>query len=244
MAGSSLWLLPPESHPLHALLKTLITATLPARFPREAASAPRVVPHFFPAHLTLTSGIDPATTYGDDPQGWLDRIDFSAASSSSGGDSGVSGEEGGSAAGGVKVRFERVEGQDVFYRRCFIRVAFEGVRALAGIARAVGVAGEAVEVDAEGAVKFGAETEKWLSSWREEFGPHVSLVYGNEAIMDGALREITILVMQAGVKLSEESLAGGEEKASWDGWDGGVVWLVPTDKPVSEWGKPIATRVL
>ncbi|KAK4033775.1 hypothetical protein C8A01DRAFT_39745, partial [Parachaetomium inaequale] len=68
MPGSSLWLLPPESHPLHPLLKTLITTTLPSNFPREAASAPRVVPHFFPAHVTLTSGIDP-DTYGDDPQG-------------------------------------------------------------------------------------------------------------------------------------------------------------------------------
>jgi hypothetical protein len=35
------------------------------------------------------------------------------------------------------------------------------VRELAGVARAVGVTGEEVEVDAEGAVKFGRETEKW-----------------------------------------------------------------------------------
>jgi 2',3'-cyclic-nucleotide 3'-phosphodiesterase len=62
--------------------------------------------------------------------------------------------------------------------------------------------------------------------------------------MDGALREITVIVMQAGIKLSEESLADAKETASWNGWDGGVVWLVPTDKPVSEWGKPIATRRL
>lgn len=129
------------------------------------------MPHFFPAHLTLTSGIDPAATYGDDPQGWLDALplsDFSSSSSSSSGGGGGEGGAGGTGegggeegGGGVKVRFERVEGQDVFYRRCFIRVAFEGVRELAGVARAVGVLGEEVGVDAEGAVKFGGETEKW-----------------------------------------------------------------------------------
>lgn len=62
--------------------------------------------------------------------------------------------------------------------------------------------------------------------------------------MDGALREITVIVMQAGVKLSEESLADVKQSDSWNGWDGGVVWLVPTDKPISEWGKPLATRRL
>lgn len=43
-------------------------------------------------------------------------------------------------------------------------------------------------------------------------------------------------VEEAGVKIGE-----GEEGAS--GWEGGVVWLVPTDKPIGEW-KPIAVREL
>jgi 2',3'-cyclic-nucleotide 3'-phosphodiesterase len=62
--------------------------------------------------------------------------------------------------------------------------------------------------------------------------------------MDGALREIARVVQEAGIKLSEEVAEGTEESSGLDGWDGGMIWLVPTDKPISEWGKPIATRQL
>ncbi|KAK4248070.1 2',3'-cyclic-nucleotide 3'-phosphodiesterase [Corynascus novoguineensis] len=232
MPGSSLWLLPPESHPLNPILKNHITTTLPAAFPREAASSPRVVPHFFPAHVTLTSAIPPEV-YGDDPQGWLDRLPFPG------------GTETGTGTGKerrVKVRFERIASQDVFYRRCFVKVEFDGVREVAGVARAAGVLGEEVKVGADGEVSFGEETEKWLSSWREEFGPHLSLMYGNEPILDGALREVTKIVQQAGIKLRDETEEHGKDSDGLDGWDGGVIWLVPTDKSISEWGKPIATR--
>ena len=49
------------------------------------------------------------------------------------------------------------------------------------------------------------------------------------------------MVQQAGITLSDEP-SGNE--GGWNGWDGGVIWLVPTDKPISEWGTPIATRQL
>ncbi|KAL2131499.1 hypothetical protein VTI74DRAFT_4964 [Chaetomium olivicolor] len=252
MPGSSLWLLPPRSHPLHALLTTLIQFTLPARFPREAASSQRVAPHFFPAHVTLTSGIDPGV-YGDDPQRWLDRIPFegcccspaAAAAGGGGGDGGGGGSGNGNGKGEerprARIRFERVVSQDVFYRRCFVRVAFEGVRELAGVARAVGVVGERVEVEEGGGVRFGGQTENWLREWREEFGPHVSLMYGDELISNETLAEITKEVQKAGVKLSEVGALGTEQNGL-DGWDGGVIWLVPTDKPISQWWEPIATR--
>lgn len=42
-------------------------------------------------------------------------------------------------------------------------------------------------------------------------------------------------VEEAGVKVGE----GGEGS----GWEGGVVWLVPTDRPIGQW-KPIAVREL
>jgi 2',3'-cyclic-nucleotide 3'-phosphodiesterase len=112
-----------------------------------------VTPHFFPAHVTLTSGIDPAR-YGAEPQRWLDSLPFPSSASTS--TSSSSGE-----GGKVKVRFERVVSQDVFFRRCFVRVGFEGVREVAGVARAVGVLGEGVEVDGEGRVRFGEGTERW-----------------------------------------------------------------------------------
>lgn len=62
-------------------------------------------------------------------------------------------------------------------------------------------------------------------------------------IKDEVLKEVAKAVREAGIKLSEESPDGTGEGSGWDGWDGGVVWLVPTDKPIAEW-KPIATREL
>jgi 2',3'-cyclic-nucleotide 3'-phosphodiesterase len=62
-------------------------------------------------------------------------------------------------------------------------------------------------------------------------------------ITDETLKEVTRVVQEAGVVLSEETPAGTDAGGRWDGWDGGVIWLVPTDKPIAEW-KPIATRQL
>jgi 2',3'-cyclic-nucleotide 3'-phosphodiesterase len=61
-------------------------------------------------------------------------------------------------------------------------------------------------------------------------------------IGDETLKEITEVVRKAGVNLEGEESEGTEDKGL-GGWDGGVVWLVPTDKPITEW-KPIATREL
>ncbi|KAK4133697.1 hypothetical protein BT67DRAFT_450106 [Trichocladium antarcticum] len=166
MPGSSLWLLPPaRTHPLHDVLATLIARTLPARFPHASSSTdPRVAPHFFPPHVTLTSGIAP------------DRYL-------------LAGEDG-----------RRGEGPQAW---------------LEGVLRG-------------------------LEEWREEFGPHVSLMYGDVPIGEQTLKEITAVVREAGVNLGGEEGADGKGWDGWDGWDGGVVWLVPTDKPMAEW-KPIAT---
>ena len=149
MPGSSLWLLPPASHPLHAALSTLISKTLPSLLPAESDAATLADVDFFPPHVTLTSEIDPAATYGDNPQGWLDAIPFPKEK--------------------VCVRFvgETVVSQDVYVRRCYLPVALDGVRAAAAIARARGVYGEPVP---------GPKTEAWLRAWVEAFGPHLSLM--------------------------------------------------------------------
>lgn len=139
MPGSSLWLVPPPSHPLHDIITKLISTTIPSLFP--ASSPP---PPSFSPHLTLTSNIDPAI-YGTDPQAWLDSIPFPPA----------------------RVVFERVMTQDFYYRRCYLKCAFEGLRDVAGIARAKGVEGEEA---------VGAKTEAWLEEWKGAFGPHVSLL--------------------------------------------------------------------
>jgi len=55
------------------------------------------------------------------------------------------------------------------------------------------------------------------------------------------IEKVVKAVEEAGIKLSGE----GADAAEGDGcgWDGGVVWLVPTDRPIGEW-KPIAVREL
>jgi len=160
MPGSSLWLVPPPSSPLSHILRELITSTLPSHFPAEtgAVTSPStptsLSPHFFPAHITLTSGISPETYGDDDPQAWLDSIPWPEEK--------------------PKVRFSGIESQDVFYRRCFIKVELnEGVRKLAGLARARGVIAPQVGGD-EGEV--GKRVEEWLVQWEKAFGPHVSLM--------------------------------------------------------------------
>ncbi|KAK3349565.1 2',3'-cyclic-nucleotide 3'-phosphodiesterase [Lasiosphaeria hispida] len=148
MPHTSLWLLPPPAHPLHATLTALISHTLPALLPLESTAA-TLGPHFFAPHLTLTSDILPAT-YGAGPQAWLDSLPFPA------------GEE-------VQVRFGRVVTGDVFVRRCYVKVGMDGVRGLARVARGYGVYGAGPGEEEQ-------KTEEWLGAWEKEFGPHVSLV--------------------------------------------------------------------
>jgi 2',3'-cyclic-nucleotide 3'-phosphodiesterase len=140
MPGSSLWLVPPPDHPLHNILSDIITRQLPFKFPDVTG------PSFSP-HMTLTSNIDPEI-YGDNPQAWLDSIPWPEA-------------------GTVKVRFRGVETEDTFFRRGYVKVGFDGVREIAGIARSRGVIGENI---------IGPGTESWLRDWQIAFGPHVSLI--------------------------------------------------------------------
>ncbi|KAH8677971.1 2',3'-cyclic-nucleotide 3'-phosphodiesterase [Xylariales sp. PMI_506] len=203
MPGSSLWLVPPKDHPLYAAFEKLISETLPQRFPEDAG------PPFSP-HMTLTSNIDPAV-YGDKPQEWLDSIPFPARPD-------------------VQVRLQQVKSEEVFFRRCYVKVEYGGVRDVVAMARARGVNGEAA---------VGPKTEAWLQEWREAFGPHVSLIYGNNTINEQRLGEISQTVQDAGVQLDNLDTKEGAHGS----WEGGDVWLVPTDRKISEW-LPIATRKL
>lgn len=56
-------------------------------------------------------------------------------------------------------------------------------------------------------------------------------------IDDTKLDEVEKAVHEAGIALKESAVKG------LAGWEGGVVWLVSTEKSISEW-KPIATRTL
>lgn len=69
MPGSSLWLLPPEIHPLYVTLSKLISEDIPARLAQYQTDP---FPSFVP-HLTLTSDIHDSP---EDPQAWLDALDL------------------------------------------------------------------------------------------------------------------------------------------------------------------------
>ncbi|KAH8880597.1 2',3'-cyclic-nucleotide 3'-phosphodiesterase [Thozetella sp. PMI_491] len=207
MPGSSLWLVPPPSHPLYQILTELIEKKLPASFPGES------LPVFSP-HLTLTSEIPPEV-YGDRPQEWLDSIAWPDKSQ-------------------VAVDFEHVKTEDIFFRRCYIKARFEGASGIAALARARGVNDEPVP---------GPKTEAWLAAWKESFGPHVSLVYGNFTINEEKLAEVSTMVQESQVKLYSSGEEAGGNSPPYAGWQGGVVWLVPTDLSIPDW-KPIATKEL
>jgi 2',3'-cyclic-nucleotide 3'-phosphodiesterase len=132
MPGSSLWLLPPADHPLNSLLTSLI----------EQTSAHFKSPHLFIPHVTLTSEIS-SSSYGSAPQEWLDNFKFPTGNN-------------------VKVRFERLQSEEVFVKKLYIKVEKEGVIDLGKISRKA-VEGYAEETNA----KYWAE---------EKYMPHLSLL--------------------------------------------------------------------
>lgn len=78
MPGSSLWLVPLPSSPLHKHLATLITSSIPALYPHTTPPL-----HFSP-HITLTADTVPASTSissepGAQLQQWLDDLDLPAS---------------------------------------------------------------------------------------------------------------------------------------------------------------------
>lgn len=58
---------------------------------------------------------------------------------------------------------------------------------------------------------------------------------GNVPMDEERMEAVRRAVEEAGVKVGEGGKGGG--------WEGGVVWLVPTDRPIGQW-KPIAVREL
>lgn len=133
MPGSSLWLLPPDTHPLNYVLTSLIERTA-----SHFGSSDLFIPH-----LTLTSEIYPST-YGSEPQKWLDGLNLPACDD-------------------VKVDFEKLSGEDVYFRKLYIKChKTTGLKALAKVCRKQ-VAGHEDEETAG----------KWVD---EKFNPHVSLL--------------------------------------------------------------------
>lgn len=66
MPGASLWIIPPKDSSFSQALQTLISKTIPPRFPQTKT-------HDFIPHVTITSNID-QSLYGSDPQAWLSDL--------------------------------------------------------------------------------------------------------------------------------------------------------------------------
>jgi 2',3'-cyclic-nucleotide 3'-phosphodiesterase len=107
MPGSSLWLLPPETHPLNQQLTSLIKKTA-SRF----GSSDLFIPH-----VTLTSDLVEPSSYGSEPQKWLESLELPAGDD-------------------VKVEFERLGSEDVHFRKLYIKCQkTAGLKALATVCR-------------------------------------------------------------------------------------------------------------
>ncbi|KAF2691108.1 2',3'-cyclic-nucleotide 3'-phosphodiesterase [Lentithecium fluviatile CBS 122367] len=171
MPGSSLWLIPPSTHPLHSHLTSLIQQTS-----KHFSSS-----HLFIPHITLTSEIAPST-YGSDPQKWLDSLSFPRG-------------------GAVQVRFGELASEDIFVRKLYIKVrkegeGSEGLKELAAVARreVEGFAGE-------------REAGEWVE---RRWGPHLSLLYHDSPKVDEkGLEEVEGTVREKGVRLDGEGELGG-----------------------------------
>jgi 2',3'-cyclic-nucleotide 3'-phosphodiesterase len=90
-------------------------------------------------------------------------------------------------------------------------------------------------------------------AWKRRYQSQelTSYLSGDQILDDNALQKVRQAAEETGIKLDRDQGAytgpADEEdrigKKQWDGWQGGLVWLVPTDKSIEEW-KPIAVRRL
>lgn len=107
MPGSSLWLLPPESHPVNDKLVSLIKRTA-----SHFGSTDLFIPH-----ITLTSDLVEPSSYGTEPQKWIESLDLPAGAD-------------------VRVAFEKLNSEDVYFRKLYVKCQKNaGLKALATICR-------------------------------------------------------------------------------------------------------------
>ncbi|KIW21068.1 hypothetical protein PV08_01647 [Exophiala spinifera] len=162
---SSLWLIAPsDEHAFNRSLKDLISSTLPSDFPH----APK---NNFVPHVTITSDVDPAKTYGSSPQEWLDSLalpDFKRETDE------------------VTIELEQLEAGEAFFKKVTIRARKDGnlVKLAAACRR------QALAVS-EG------EAQKWAE---HEYLPHLSLFYG-DVPKDDVQKKLGLIELQLGFEL-------------------------------------------
>jgi len=233
MPGWSLWLLPPKPTQITYQLDRQIREFIPQIY--SDIVPPTSLP-IFPAHITLTSLIPPLSE-DQDAQAWLDSLPLEPKSDSSAEGKEAGENEAGSsdktAGAGVQVQFKELASGSTFFKRLYIRChRTPSLLALASLCRR-----HAVHRGTQTWAPVDENVQQWVE---ESYDPHISLLYvdldptGNRMeLVNKGLRGMGIM------------MAGEERKGmAWmEGWRGGRVWLVPTDRGLGEW-RPVAERVL
>ncbi|KAF2431131.1 hypothetical protein EJ08DRAFT_660280 [Tothia fuscella] len=172
--------------------------------------------------MTITSNIDVAAlkTSGTSPQEWLDRLAVPEA-------------------GDVVVKFRGEPGVGVgerFTKKLFLGVEKRGVEGLGGLCfwqvKNLGAEGSG---SGTGGSNEEDSRDESIKLWLREWDPHVSLLYSDIEIDEAKRKELEDVVLQSGITF--------DGYGDLSGWSGGMLWLVDTSKPISEW-KPLAERKL
>jgi 2',3'-cyclic-nucleotide 3'-phosphodiesterase len=225
--GASLWLIPPKGL-VYDTIETLISTTFPkhfeTKFPTAQASSgthdpdghlKTATPPMFYPHLTLTSFID-LSKLDSDPQAWLNSLQLPDGNN-------------------VNVQFEEVVAGKKFFQKLYVLVEKQPLLELGSFSRWQAVEAPKMATDSSSAR---SEAERWA---KEEWMPHVSLLYGDVDITEAERLEAEGMVGDAGIWCTRATQKDG--KTGLAGWTGGRIWLVPTEKPIHEW-KPIAEKQL
>ncbi|KAK3063759.1 hypothetical protein LTS18_012974 [Coniosporium uncinatum] len=264
MPGWSLWLLPPRATQVCDQLDRHISEFVPQVY---SDVQPKDSIPVIPAHITLTSAIPPLEE-GQDAQAWLDALpleDGGDGDSGGGGGSGGQSEEkteGATAvsrqensdanasasakkpnsSSAVEVKFKELASGDTFFKRLYIRChKTASLCALASSARRHAVHHRASDVAPEHAKEWAPEAED-VEQWvQDSYDPHVSLLYADLDPTDSRMDTVGDGLREKGIVMAGEEK---KEGMAWmEGWTGGRVWLVPTERGLKEW-KPVAERVL
>ncbi|KAK4943819.1 hypothetical protein LTR10_016722 [Elasticomyces elasticus] len=162
---SSLWLIPPSAdHPFNKSVQDLIANTLPSDFPHAPKN------NFIP-HVTITSDVNPAKTYGDSPQKWLDSLalpEFKRESDE------------------VTIELEELEAGEPFFKKVTLRARKDqNLVKLASACRR------------QSLLLSGDEAQTWA---KNDYLPHLSLFYG-DVPRDEVQKKVGLIELQLGFEL-------------------------------------------
>ena len=127
------------------------------------------------------------------------------------------------------MKFQSLDVGEIFFKKLTLSALMEPLHDVATqIRAAANEGGDAVAA------------ERWA---RDVYAPHVSLLYADLSVHEGTRLAILNSLDEAGIQLEADGGLHGKKQASFDGWTGGSIVLVPTWKDVEDWS-PIAERAL